>query len=89
MTFTDDFADLTRAEKIALVQAVAREHGDQLTDGHAAQTLSLYATEVAAGRRHEDRRSTAHAVKIPGQDCWMPMAGTNQLMPETDQEAGT
>jgi hypothetical protein len=47
MTFTDDFDGLTRPEQIARVQAVAREHGDQLTDTEAAQALNLYATQVA------------------------------------------
>ena len=47
MTFTDDFAGRSRAEQIALVQAVARQHGDQLTDTEAAQAISLYAMQVA------------------------------------------
>jgi hypothetical protein len=46
MAFTDDFHGLTRAQQIALVQAVAREQGDQLTDTEAAQALNLYATQV-------------------------------------------
>jgi hypothetical protein len=44
--FTDDLRGLSRAERIARVQAVAREHGDRLTEAEAGQALSLYATEV-------------------------------------------
>jgi hypothetical protein len=44
MDFTDDLADLSRAEQIARVQAAAREHGDELDESQAAQALSLYAT---------------------------------------------
>jgi hypothetical protein len=43
MAFTDDLAGLPRAGQIALVQAVAREHGDELGEADAAQALSLYA----------------------------------------------
>jgi hypothetical protein len=43
MRFTDDFAGLSRAEQIALVQAVAREHGDELGEADAAQALSIHA----------------------------------------------
>jgi hypothetical protein len=46
MTFTDDLRGLSRAEQITRVQAVAREHGDELTDLEAGQALSLYATQV-------------------------------------------
>jgi hypothetical protein len=49
MGFTDDLRGLSRAEQIARVQAVAREHGDRLTDREAGQALSLYAAEVADG----------------------------------------
>jgi hypothetical protein len=45
--FTDDLRGLSRAEQIARVQAVAREHGDRLTELEAGQALSLYATEVS------------------------------------------
>jgi hypothetical protein len=47
--FTDDLRGLSRAEQIARVQAVAREHGDRLTDREAGQALSLYAAQVADG----------------------------------------
>jgi hypothetical protein len=47
MTFTDDLRGLSRAEQIARVQAVAREHGDHLTDREAGQALNLYAIRVA------------------------------------------
>jgi hypothetical protein len=54
MAFTDDLRELSRAEQIARVQAVALEHGDYLTDQEAGEALSLYATQVthdpAAGR---------------------------------------
>lgn len=45
MTCTDDLYGLFRAERIARVQAVVREHGDRLTE--AAQALSLCATQIA------------------------------------------
>jgi hypothetical protein len=44
MAFTDDLRDLSRAEQIARVQAVAREHGDELTDLEARSALGLYET---------------------------------------------
>jgi hypothetical protein len=44
MAFTDDLRDLSRAEQIAHVQAVAREHGDELTGLEAARALGLYQT---------------------------------------------
>jgi hypothetical protein len=44
--FTDDLRGLSRAEQIDRVQAVAREHGDRLTELEAGQALSLYATQV-------------------------------------------
>ena len=47
MTFNDDLAGLDRAGQIARVQAVAREHGDELTEAEAAAALSLY---TAPGR---------------------------------------
>ena len=68
MAFTDDFHGLTRAQQIAVVQAVAREHGDQLTDTEAAQALSLHATQVAGDletahaelARHEHKLTDRH-----------------------------
>jgi hypothetical protein len=47
MTFTDDLRGLSRAAQIARVQAVARQHGDQLTDREAGDALHLYATAIA------------------------------------------
>jgi len=47
MAFTDDLAGLSRAEQIARVQAVAREHGDELDESRAAQALDLYAALAA------------------------------------------
>ena len=44
MAFTDDLRGLSRAEQIARVQAVAREHGDELTDLEAGSALGLYET---------------------------------------------
>jgi hypothetical protein len=44
MAFTDDLRGLSRAGQIALVQAVAREHGDELTDLEARSALGLYQT---------------------------------------------
>jgi hypothetical protein len=44
VVFTDDLRGLSRAEQIARVQAVAREHGDELTDLEAGRALSLYQT---------------------------------------------
>ena len=44
--FTDDLRGLSRAGQIARVQAMAREHGDRLTEAEAGQALSLYATQV-------------------------------------------
>ena len=44
MEFTDDLRGLSRAEQIARVQAVAREHGDELTDREAGRALGLYET---------------------------------------------
>ncbi len=49
MTFTDDLAGLDRAGQIARVQAVAREHGDDLTEAEAAAALSLYTAPCPAG----------------------------------------
>ena len=46
MAFTDDLRGLSRAEQIARVQAVAREHGDELTELEAGHALSLYATQA-------------------------------------------
>jgi len=50
MTFTDDLGGLSRAEQIARVQAVAREHGDELTEPEARQALNLHAMRVADDR---------------------------------------
>jgi hypothetical protein len=47
MAFTDDLRGLSRAGQIARVQAVAREHGDELTDREAGDALNLYATAIA------------------------------------------
>jgi hypothetical protein len=44
MAFTDDLRGLPRAEQIARVQAVAREHRDELTDLEAGSALGLYET---------------------------------------------
>jgi hypothetical protein len=44
MAFTDDLRGLPRQEQIARVQAVAREHGDELTDLEARRALGLYET---------------------------------------------
>lgn len=59
--FTDDLRELSRGEQIARVQAVAREHGDRLTEAEAGQALSLYATQVPgdgpAPGRHADREA--------------------------------
>jgi hypothetical protein len=44
MAFTDDLHGLSRAEQIARVQAVAREHSDELTDLEAGRALGLYDT---------------------------------------------
>jgi hypothetical protein len=44
MAFTDDLRDLSRAEQIVRVQAVAREHGDELTDLEAGSALGLFET---------------------------------------------
>jgi len=44
MAFTDDLRGLSRAEQIARVQAVAREHDDELTDLEAGSALGLYET---------------------------------------------
>jgi hypothetical protein len=44
MAFTDDLRGLSRLEQIARVQAVAREHGDELTDLEACSALGLYET---------------------------------------------
>lgn len=79
MTFIDDFAGLTRAEQIALVQAVAREHGDELTDAQAAQALNLYATRAVADRHDQDaKRAPRAASSLVGQPT-----------PELEREAGT
>jgi hypothetical protein len=45
--FTDDLRGLSRAGQIARVQAMAREHGDRLTEAEAGQALSLYTAEVS------------------------------------------
>lgn len=42
MAFTDDLRGLSRAAQVARVQAVAREHGDELHECQAAQAVSLY-----------------------------------------------
>jgi hypothetical protein len=55
--FTDDLRGLSRTGQIARVQAVAREHGDRLTEAEAGQALGLYATEASDGPargRHAD-----------------------------------
>jgi hypothetical protein len=44
MAFTDDLRGLPREEQIARVQAVAREHDDELTDLEARSALGLYQT---------------------------------------------
>jgi hypothetical protein len=44
MAFTDDLRGLSPAEQIARVQAVAREHGDELTEPEAGGALGLYVT---------------------------------------------
>ena len=44
MAFADDLRGLPREEQIARVQAVAREHGDELTDLEACSALGLYET---------------------------------------------
>jgi hypothetical protein len=48
--FTDDLRGLSRAEQIARVQAVAREHGDRLTAREAVQALGLYVTQAPGDR---------------------------------------
>lgn len=50
MSFTDDFAGRTRAERIALVQAVAREHGDELDEDTAARAVDLVTALALAER---------------------------------------
>lgn len=43
MEWTDDFAGRSRAERIALVQAVAREHGDEIDEETAGLAVDLAA----------------------------------------------
>jgi hypothetical protein len=72
MAFIDDLRGLSRAEQIARVQGVAREHGDELTELQADQALSLNATQVAddpavAFGRHKitDRHGELYAGYLP------------------------
>lgn len=55
MAFNDDLRGLSRAEQIARVQAVAREHGDALTEDESAQALGLYATATIYASRERRR----------------------------------
>jgi hypothetical protein len=64
MAFTDDLRDLSRAEQIARVQAVAREHGDELTNLEARSARGLYQTltpDPDSPRRTSRRRRAALA----------------------------
>jgi hypothetical protein len=56
MAFTDDLRGLSQAGQIARVQAVAREHGDELTDREASNALSLYLTQATAIHASRDGR---------------------------------
>lgn len=67
MTFTDDLQGLSRAEQIARVQAVAREHGDDPDDAAAAEAVSLYlAASAAPGQRRADLAYQVTFDKLPG-----------------------
>jgi hypothetical protein len=48
MTFPDDLAGLPRAEQAARIQAVAREHGDELDEAQASEAIGLYTALNAA-----------------------------------------
>ena len=64
MTFADDLAALPRGAQIALVRAVAREHGDELDEVQASEALDLYTALSAVPEEDADGPEARRARQI-------------------------
>ncbi len=74
MTFTDHFDGLSRTEHVTRVQALASQHGCQLTDFEAGQALNPYAVEAVAECFQDDITYATLARTISGRGHKAPDA---------------